>query len=185
MARDVCPWRHAYTFDNILRRLLHNPRRIFGPYVSPGMTIVDLGCGMGFTSIAMAKMVGESGRVIAVDLQPEMLEVLRKRAARAGVADRIRMHQCEADRLGVQAPVDFAVAFWMVHEVPDARDFLRQVHDCLREDARFLVAEPRFHVSRDAFDKLVATGEEVGLRPVARPRVRMSMAVVFEREAER
>lgn len=184
MAGGVCPWQHAYAFDNILRRLLHNPRRIFGPHVTAGMTIADLGCGMGFTTIALAKMVGESGRVIAVDLQPEMLEVLRKRAARAGVADRIRTHQCEADRLGVETTVDFAVAFWMVHEVPDARSFLCQVRDCLREDAKFLVAEPRLHVSRDAFDKMVATGKDVGLMPIATPRVRMSKAVVFERAGE-
>ena len=87
----ICPWWGGYFIDNPLRRLLHNPEKIVGPYVQPGMTVMDVGCGMGFFSIAMAKMVGDSGRVIAVDLQQKMLDVLRQRATKAGVADRIRL----------------------------------------------------------------------------------------------
>jgi cyclopropane fatty-acyl-phospholipid synthase-like methyltransferase len=52
-----------FTLDeNPIRRLLHNPEKILGPYVKPGMTVMDVGCGMGFCSIAMAKMVGEDGK---------------------------------------------------------------------------------------------------------------------------
>ena len=95
MACHVCPWRHAYWFDNALRRFVYRIDGMFGPYVKPGMTVMDVGCGMGFNAIGLAKIVGEQGRVIAVDLQPEMLEVLRRRAERAGVAHRIRTHQCQ------------------------------------------------------------------------------------------
>ena len=55
----VCPWWGGYFIDNPLRRLLHNPEKIIGPYVRPGMTVMDVGCGMGFCSIAMAKIVGD------------------------------------------------------------------------------------------------------------------------------
>ena len=91
----ICPWWGGYFIDNWFRRLLHNPEKIVGPYVKPGMTVMDVGCGMGMFSIAMAKMVGAEGRVIAVDLQQKMLDVLRKRAEKAGVADRIQLHKCE------------------------------------------------------------------------------------------
>ncbi len=141
-----------------LRRLLHNPEKIVGPYVQPGMTVMDVGCGMGMFSIAMAKMVGEQGRVIAVDLQQKMLDVLRRRAERAGVADRIQLHKCEQDRLGVDAQVDFALAFMMVHEVPDQRRLLGEIHGCLKPGGKLLVAEPRLHVSGTAFGQTVAGG---------------------------
>ena len=49
----VCPWRHAYLFDNWLRRLLHNPKKMLGAHVRPGMTVMDVGCGMGVFSIGM------------------------------------------------------------------------------------------------------------------------------------
>ena len=80
----VCPWWGGYFIDNPIRRLFHNPEKIVGPYVKPGMTAMDVGCGMGFCSIAMAKIVGDSGQVIAVDLQQKMLEVLRQRADKGG-----------------------------------------------------------------------------------------------------
>jgi ubiquinone/menaquinone biosynthesis C-methylase UbiE len=82
------------------------------------MTAMDIGCGMGFCSIAMARMVGNEGKVISVDLQQKMLDVLLKRARKAGVAERIETHRCEADSLGVDTAVDFVLAFMMVHEVP-------------------------------------------------------------------
>ena len=70
----VCPWWLCYSFDNPLRRLIHNPQRILSPYIKQGMTVLDAGCGMGYFSIGMAKMVGDSGKVIAVDLQQKMLD---------------------------------------------------------------------------------------------------------------
>ena len=57
----VCPWWLAYTFDNRLRRLLYKPEMVLKPYVNPGMTLLDLGCGMGFFSIAMASLAGDTG----------------------------------------------------------------------------------------------------------------------------
>lgn len=147
-----------------------------------GMTVMDFGCGMGLFSIAMAELVGEGGCVIAVDVQQKMLDVLHQRAERAGVADRIRTHRCEPTALGVDGPVDFVLAFWSAHEVPDLRGLLADVHGCLVEGGKFLVAEPKGHVSAEAFGKMVAVAEEVGLRPFAWPRVRLSRAVVLGKE---
>ena len=96
----ICPWWGGYFIDNPLRRLIHDPKKILGRYVKPGMTVMDVGCGMGLFSIAMAKIVGDQGRVIAVDLQQQMLDTLRRRAERAGVGDRIETHKCEQNRLG-------------------------------------------------------------------------------------
>jgi len=49
------------------------------PYVKTGMTILDVGCAMGFFSLPMAKMVGSTGRVICVDLQEKMIKTLNKK----------------------------------------------------------------------------------------------------------
>jgi ubiquinone/menaquinone biosynthesis C-methylase UbiE len=177
----VCPWWGGYFIDNPIRRLLHNPEKIVGPYVKPGMIVMDVGCGMGFFSIAMARMVGDRGRVIAVDLQQKMLDVLRRRAERAGVAGRIRLHQCEPDRLGVGEQVDFAVAFAMVHEVPDQPRLLAEIYGCLQFGGKLLVAEPRLHISGRAFGQTAALAEAVGLEVVNEPRVRWCRAVVLEK----
>jgi ubiquinone/menaquinone biosynthesis C-methylase UbiE len=182
MSEHVCPWWGGYFIDNSIRRLLHNPQKILGPYVKHGMTVMDIGCGMGFCSIAMAKMVGEHGQVIAVDLQQKMLDVLKRRAEKAGVGDRITTHRCDSDRLGVDVQVGFVLAFMMVHEVPDTKRLLGQVHECLKPDGRFFVAEPRIHVPAAQFDAMVKTAEDVGLKVSEQPHVRWCRASVFAKQ---
>ncbi len=181
MAR-VCPWWLAYTFDHRGRRLFHKPEKIVGPYVKPGMTVLDVGCGMGYFTIPMASMVGVSGKVIAADLQQRMLDSLMRRAGRAGVADRIRPHLCGPDAIGVTERVDFASAFYMVHETPDARAILAQIRACLKPDARFLLVEPKFEVSTARFAVTLDVAASVGLRLLETPRILLSRAAVLSPE---
>ena len=182
MGSHVCPWWTGYFIDNPLRRMLHNPDAILGRYVRPGMTMMGLGCGMGFFSIAMARMVGDRGSVIAVDVQQRMLDVLQKRAEKSGVASRIRPHRAQSDCLRIDTPADFALAFAVVHEVSDTERFLAQVCSCLKPEARFLVAEPRLHVSAEAFQRMLALARAVGLVVLEQAPVRLSRAVVLGRQ---
>jgi len=179
VAGHVCPWWYAYTFDNALRRLVHDPEKILAPYVKEAMTVLDTGCGMGFFSIAMAKLVGSGGRVIAVDVQPQMLKVLKKRAEKAGVSGRITTVCCGQNELGAKEKVDFALAFYMVHEVPDKEVFFRQIASCLKPKARLLLAEPWIHVSRSAFKQTVEAALEAGLSRAGNPGVRFSYTQLF------
>jgi len=181
MSTHVCPWWLGYFIDNRLRRLIHDPRRIVGPYVQAGMTALDIGCGMGVFTLAMAELVGPRGTVIAADLQPEMLRVLEQRARRAGVAERVRTHGCTAERLGVTTPCDFALTFAMLHEVPDAERLLAEIHACLKPGGRLLIAEPRIHVSAAKFAAEIDTAARVGLKPGETPRVRWCRAAVLEK----
>ncbi len=142
---------------------------------------MDFGCGPGFFTLPMAEMVGPEGRVVAVDLQADMLEKLKLRAERADLAGRIRLHQCAADAIGQVEPADFALAFYMVHEVPDAEHFLREVHGVLKEGGRLLLVEPKAHVSAAAFRKTEDVAGSIGLKPLSRPRVRLSRATLFAR----
>jgi ubiquinone/menaquinone biosynthesis C-methylase UbiE len=119
--------------------------------------------------------------VVAVDLQAEMLERVSVRAERAGLAARIHLHQCAADTIGQVEPADFALAFYMVHEVPDAKHFLREVRGMLKEGGRLLLVEPKAHVSAAAFQKTEDMAGGLGLKPLSRPRVRGSRATLFER----
>lgn len=175
----VCPWWGGYFIDNPLRRWLHNPEQILAPYVMPGMAVLDFGCGMGLFTLALAKLVGERGRVVAADLQPQMLAVVQRRTRRAGVAERIRTHRCAPAATGLAEPFDFALAFWSVHEVPDRRRLFADVFGCLRPQGRFLAAEPIGHVTSEAFAGLMQLAAEVGFREQERPRIRLSHAVVL------
>lgn len=179
MDNHVCPWWLAYSFDNPLRRLIHNPARILGNYVRPGMTVLDVGCGMGHFSLGLAKLVGPRGSVISMDMQPQMLHRVTKRAARAGVSGVIEPRLCTAEWLPIKAALDFVLAFWMVHETPEPTYFLQQVRAPLKSEGMLLVTEPKFHVGKDLFDQELGMAEMVGFRIAGRPSIAMSHAALL------
>lgn len=175
----VCNWWIAYTFDNPLRRLIHKPRKMLGNYVKAGMTVMDLGCGMGYFSIGMAGLVGSTGRVIAVDLQQKMLDITSKRAHRAGLADRILPHLCQADDIGIKEQADFILAFWMVHEVPDQNKFFKQVKSLLTAEGKLLIAEPKMHVTAKDLQRTSDIAQFHGLQCIAKPNISLSRTMLF------
>ena len=174
----TCPWWFGYTFDNPIRRLFHDPKAILGDYVAPGQTVVDIGCGLGYFSLALARLVGPGGRVIAVDIQSQMVNRAHRRACRQGLAERIDFRQCEQDRLGVDSPADFVLAFWMLHEVTDPKSLLEEVKSILRPHARFLIVEPIGHVSSGRFEETVQLALSVGYEISERPEIRFSRSVI-------
>ena len=175
----VCPWQFAPFMDNLLRPLIHNPLKLFRPYVRAGMTVIDVGCGAGFASLGLADLVGEDGQVISVDLQPKMLEMVKRRAARAGLDSRIRTHRCAASHIGVEAELDFAVAFFMLHEVPDDRAFLEELYTLLKTGGMFFLVEPKVHVGRRKFERAIEKAQSVGFTVMKRPFVRFGRAVLL------
>ena len=177
---EVCPWWKAYTFDNPIRKLLHPPRKVLGAYITEGMVVMDVGCGMGHFSIGMARLVGENGKVIAVDLQQEMLNVMLRRARRAGIIERITPHLCDADNIEVKEKVDFILAFWMVHEVKNQTKFWSQLRSNLSSESKILIAEPKFHITAEELERNIETAESCGLRWVGKPNIRFSLTALFE-----
>lgn len=176
----ICSWKIAFALDNPIRRLIHNPQKILGGHIEPGQTVLDLGCGPGTFSIAMAKMVGESGKVIAVDVQEEMLQIVREKAARQGLESIIFTHKSDPDRIGISENVDFALAFYKVHEVPDAEAFLKEIASVLKSKGKLLIVEPKFHVSAAAFEMTIAIAQQAGLSPISEPKVRFSRSKLFQ-----
>jgi ubiquinone/menaquinone biosynthesis C-methylase UbiE len=177
----VCPWWLCYSFDNPLRRLIHDPERLLESYVKTGMTAVDIGCGMGYFTLGLARLVGPGGKVIAVDIQEEMFAALGRRARKAGLSDRIVLHRCLPDRLGVEEPADFVLAFWMAHEVRDKPRFFGEIFSLLKTGGRLLLIEPKFHVTRNSFGRTVEVCRAAGFRLLGGPAVALSRTVLMEK----
>jgi len=73
MAERTCPVWVGYLLASPVRKLFENPKKILGEYIKEGMTVLDLGCAMGFFSIPAARMVGPNGKIICVDVQEKMI----------------------------------------------------------------------------------------------------------------
>jgi ubiquinone/menaquinone biosynthesis C-methylase UbiE len=176
----VCPVALAGGLDNRIRRWIQNPRRLLAPYVREGMTALDFGCGPGFFAFELAHLVGPSGRVIAVDLQAGMLEKLRSKIEGTPLEARVVRHQCQPNGIGLSLPVDFALAFYVLHELPDQAAFFTEVRRLLRPQGQLLIVEPPLHVSRAAFETTLRTAQHAGFTVASRPRVHFGKTALLQ-----
>jgi len=178
----VCPWYCCFTFDNIFRKWLQNPDKIIAGFVHPGDTVVDIGPGQGYFSIPMARIVGEQGRIIAIDIQKQMLDALAAKAEKSGVAKRITCTLVYNADLGLNADADFILAFWMVHEVPDKEIFLKSLYSVLKPGKRLLIAEPYLHVSKKMMEETEQISLSIGFTIVDRPSIFFSRSVILQKQ---
>jgi len=184
MAHRLCPWWLGYFLANPMRRIWQEPRVILAPFVSEGMLVLEPGCGMGFFTIELARLVGPHGKVLAMDVQPKMLTGLQRRARRAGMDSRIEARVTAEGTLKVEdvaGAVDFALAFAVVHELPDQSRFFAETYSALKNGGRLLLAEPKGHVTEAQFAATRQAAERAGFRFTAGPAIRWSRTAVLER----
>ena len=186
MADHTCPVWAGYLMASPIRKLRQNPVRILGDHVNNGMHVLDVGCAMGFFSLPMAEMVGQTGRVICVDIQQKMLDVLKKRAKKKHLQERMTFRLCNDRSLGLDGltdTIDFALMFAVVHELDEPETAMRDVFHSMRVGGKLLLAEPTGHVTEDGFQQTEQLAEAAGFVMVARPVIRRSHAVLMEKPA--
>jgi ubiquinone/menaquinone biosynthesis C-methylase UbiE len=184
MKKHVCPWWIGYLLASPARKLVQNPREILRPYVSEGMTVFEPGPGMGFFTLELARLVGPTGRVVAVDIQAKMLSGLMRRGTKAGLHDRIETRLSDGNGLGaddLKGKVDFILAFAMVHELPDQSAFFREAASMLKPGGRLLFSEPLNHVDKRDFEASVAMAAVAGLSLECRPEIKREISAVLKR----
>lgn len=181
----VCPWWVGYILLIPFRRLSQNPEKILGPYVQEGMTVLEVGPGMGYFTLTLARLVGGRGRVVCVDLQEKMLESLRKRARKAGLAERIETRLASESGLQINdlsGTVDFVLAFAVVHEVPDKGLLFEEMHRAMKPTALMLLSEPTGHVSEREFNDTLAIAREAGFESVETLKIMRSYSVLMRKK---
>ena len=184
MAERVCPWWMGPLLLNPLRSWRVKPDRLLSPWVRSGMTVLEPGPGMGFFTLPLARLVGAQGRVIAVDIQPRMIDSLQRRAQKAALDSRIETRLVERDSLGIgdlAGAVDFVLAFAMLHEMPSADRFFRETFAVMKPGASMLLVEPKGHVKNDKFLKELAAATDAGLHETDCPHIPGNHAVLLRK----
>jgi ubiquinone/menaquinone biosynthesis C-methylase UbiE len=148
------------------------------------MVVLDVGCGMGFFSLPLARLVGKTGKVVCVDLQDRMIGGLVRRARKAGLFERIDARICDQNSLKVDdlaGKIDFAIVFALVHEVPDKKRLCSEVYAAMKRSAQLLLAEPRGHVRKLDFERAVSIAESVGFEVLREVDIRRSRAALLRK----
>ena len=168
----VMPWWLGPLLVNPLRRLTTDPKALLAPLVKLGDTALENGPGYGFFTRFLAEAVGQDGRVVCVDVQPQMLRGLERRLDRFRLRGRVETRQCSTSDLGVEdldASVDLVVAVNVVHEMSRPAAALAQMAGTLRSGGRLLLVEPRGHCPTDVFRAELRWLEQAGLRRIEQP----------------
>jgi len=152
----VCPVEIAGSLDNKIRRWLQNPAKILKPFIKEGMTVLDVGCGPGFFTVAIAELIGRNGKVLAADLQEGMLQKLQQKIRGTEIEERIKLHKSEQNKIGITEKVDF---------IPGGLIF---------------IVEPKFHVSKKAFEEMVKKVGSYGLTSIENPKLPLSRTVLLK-----
>ncbi|MBA2117576.1 class I SAM-dependent methyltransferase [Bremerella alba] len=111
--------------------------------VKPGMTICDMGCGNGFYSLKLAEMVGENGKILAVDIQSEMLRLLKARAEEEGIENiELILGELNSPKLPV-GKVDLILCVDVYHEFSHPVEMLAGMRQSLKPDGKIVLLEFR------------------------------------------
>ena len=165
MTEKTCPVWLGYGLNAKVRKIVHNPNKMLGKFIEPGMAVADIGTGMGYMTLPMAEMVGSQGKVIAVDIQKEMLSKVEEFAERRQLRDRIDIVQSKQENLmleNYQESIDFVLMFMMVHEVSNKKQLFSDIGKALKPGGLLMVSEPVFHVSKEDFSETIDVALNVG-----------------------
>jgi ubiquinone/menaquinone biosynthesis C-methylase UbiE len=167
-----------------VRRLLQKAEDVVTPYVSPGMTVLEPGPGMGFFTLELARRVEPAGRVIAVDVQPKMVAGLGRRVGKNGFRDRVGVRLASPVSMNLHdlaGRVDFTLAFAVVHEMPSGERFFGEASEVSKPGAGLLLVEPAGHVKDFAFEEELQSVERAGFAVQARPVTKRSHAAFMKK----
>ncbi len=181
----ICPWYVGYFLLGPWRRIFNDPDKMLRPYLKEGMTVLDVGSGMGYFSLPMARYVGPKGKVVCIDLQEQMIAGLMRRAERAGLSGNIETRVCGEDTLGIgdlEGVVDFVLLFAVVHEVPDKSRLFSELSRAMKRGALLFMSEPKGHVRKSEFGETLALAEGRDFEVVERPEVKLSHAALLRRK---
>jgi ubiquinone/menaquinone biosynthesis C-methylase UbiE len=129
-------------------------------------------------------MVGTTGKVISVDLQQKMLDRLKKKSINSGISNRMELRQCSSGSLeinDIKEEIDFALAFAVLHEVPDVSTLFKEVYSSLKKKGKMLIAEPNGHVDEEQFKATLNAAKMNGFSIVSQPEIAKSLTALIEK----
>lgn len=145
----------SFVLDNPIRAFFTDRKNLIEKTgIREGMTILEVGCGNGFFTPYLSKAVGKDGKIIAIDLQKEMIEKLRGKIKREGLNHMETIIGDIGEINLLQTSIDFIFIYYCYHELEDKNGAVKKFKDVLKEQGSLFIAEPKFEVKLKRKEKM-------------------------------
>lgn len=144
------------------------------------MTVLDLGCGTGYFTLEIAKLLNNHGKVIAADVQEGMLELLKQKLQNNTLQRLIEIHHSPENTICLAERVDFILAFYSFHEMKYPDHIIRDLTRIIKPETKILISEQKFHVSKNTFHIIIKKMENNGFEICERPVIFLSRTVIMK-----
>lgn len=111
--------------------------------IKPGMTVADVGAGSGYFTVRLSRRVGPEGKVLAQDIQPEMLRLLKRRLEKANFTNIETVLGTETDPKLPERQLDLILMVDVYHEFSQPQKMLRKLKESLKDDGKMVLLEYR------------------------------------------
>ncbi len=180
--RRPMPHWFAPVIDNPLRRLMHSPDRVAAALgIEEGMRVLEVGPGHGSYTLATARRIGESGKLVAVDIQEEIVERLKRRAQKEGITN-LEVHLADVHALPFDdGAFDLVYMITVIGEIPDPVRAMREFHRVLVPGGRLALTERILDPDYPLTKTLIAWAGEAGFGFVKRTGNLIRYTLFFEK----
>ena len=178
--RMVCPLRFAGILDSRFRKLFHNPNKILKPFIKKNITALDIGCGSGLFSLEIVELMEGTGKVICVDMQEGMLEIIKNKISGKSIEKNIILNKCTQYSINLKEKVDFILMFYMVHEVPNKENMFSEVLPLMNKDGLIMIVEPGI-LSKNEFNRTINIVKNYGFKEDTILKIPLSKGIVLKK----
>ena len=178
--RMVCPMKVAGLLDSKFRKLFHNPNKILKPFIKRNISALDIGCGPGVFSIEIAKLMEGTGKVISVDMQEGMLEIIKKKIDGKIYEKNIVLHKCTQNCINVKENIDFLLLFYVVHEVPSKEKLFNEILPLINKDGLIMIVEPGLIPTKE-YNWIINFVKEKGFEEYEKLKIMFSKGIVLKK----
>lgn len=141
---DVMSYHGAPWLERDTREQEETPQALLAKLaLRPGQKVADLGCGSGFYSRRMARLVAPAGTIYAVDIQPEMLRMVEASAGAEGITNIVTVLASTDDPKLPPGALDWILLVDVYHELQEPEPVLAKMREALAPDGRVALVEFR------------------------------------------